>query len=70
MHKPAMLCPECDGFCLRRATIDEANTALCVAVGFNERLAAVEALADAAKAEASRLRKAILATRRSKHAQA
>ena len=55
-HTAGRQCDLCEGFCLRAATIDEANTALAVASTSLERLAACEALAAAAKAEAKRLR--------------
>jgi hypothetical protein len=45
--------------CPRKATIDEANTALAVAATRQERLHACEALIAAAEAEAQRLRAAI-----------
>jgi hypothetical protein len=58
-HSPARICAACEGFCLRLATIDEANTALAVAGSKYESLAACEALVAAAQAEAQRLRDAI-----------
>ena len=58
-HTPARQCVECEGFCLRRATIDEANTALAVARSPIERLHACEALEEAARTTANSLRAAI-----------
>jgi hypothetical protein len=58
-HTPGRQCDECEGFCLRTATIDEANTALAVAGTRQERLLACKALIGAAQAEAQRLRAAI-----------
>lgn len=57
-HTPARQCDLCEGFCLRAATIDEANTALAVARTREEKLAACKALAAAAQAEVRRLRTA------------
>lgn len=59
LHTPGRQCAECEGHCLRAATIDEANTAIAVARTRQERLLACEALIKAAKAEAQRLRAAI-----------
>lgn len=47
-HKPGQRCVECEGFCLRVATVDEANTALAVAGSLEERIFAAEALQEAA----------------------
>lgn len=58
-HTPGRQCNECEGQCLRKATIDEANTALAVACTHRERLLACDALIAAAEAEAQRLRNAI-----------
>jgi hypothetical protein len=58
-HTPGRRCDECEGFCLRAPTIDDANTALAVACTRAERLLACEALIAAAQAEAARLRDAI-----------
>lgn len=58
-HTPARQCFACEGFCLKPATIDEANTALAIACTLRERLAACEALAIAAATKAELLRHAI-----------
>lgn len=59
-HKPARLdCPTCGGPCMVIATIDEANTALSVAVTAQERLAACRGLIKAAEREEFRLIKVI-----------
>ena len=58
-HTPGRQCVECEGHCLRTATIDEANTALAIAGTHQERLLACEALIAAAEAEVQRLRAAI-----------
>ncbi|NVM87610.1 hypothetical protein FHT32_001249 [Variovorax sp. SG517] len=62
-HTPGRQCDECEGFCLRLATIDEANTALAVAYTHQGRLQACEALIKAGQAEAKRLRALIAAKR-------
>jgi hypothetical protein len=51
--------PVMGGWRHRRATIDEANTALAVAQTRAEKAAACDALSDAAAREARRLRTAI-----------
>lgn len=58
-HTPGRQCDECEGFCLRAASIDDANTALAVARTAPEKLAAFESLAAAAQAEVKRLTAAI-----------
>jgi hypothetical protein len=55
-HTPARQCCVCEGFCLRRATIDEANTALAVARTPSDRIFACEALAEAAQRTARDMR--------------
>lgn len=59
LRRPGRQCAECEGHCLRTATIDEANTALAVACTRQERLLACEALIAATEAEAQRLHAAI-----------
>lgn len=59
LHTPGRQCSECEGHCLRTATIDEANTALTVARTRQERLLACEALIAATEAEVQRLRAAM-----------
>lgn len=54
-HSPARQCAECEGACLRPATIDDAMTALAVARTPIESLIAYEAVASAAKARVNEL---------------
>ena len=64
LHTPARQCDVCEGFCLRQATIDEANTALAVAYTHQGRLQACEALIKAGQAEVKRLRALIAAKKK------
>lgn len=58
-HTPARQCDECEGHCLRLATIDDAMTALTVSCTRADELMACEALAAAAQLRADQLRAVI-----------
>lgn len=64
-HTPGRQCDECEGPCLRVATIDDAMTALAVACPRTDQLIACEALATAAVARAQQLRADIAKSRSS-----
>lgn len=57
-HTPGRQCVECEGVCLRPASIDDAMTALAVAFTRRNELVACEALAAAAQARVNELRTA------------